>query len=60
MNKYQPGILVPVPRLAHYLTFTLRPDTDPVSGLQSLIKIVDGKQIVAGIGDSLIQVLGTK
>jgi len=50
----QPGILAPVPRLARYLSFQLRPDTDPGPCLKSLAAIADGESMVVGLGASLL------
>lgn len=53
MNIAQPGILAPAPGLARYLTFSQEPDTDPREALAALADIVDGEELVLGIGQSL-------
>ncbi len=50
MDTTQPGILAPVPRLARYMEFSLLPDADPRPALAQLQSMVDGKEIVVGIG----------
>jgi putative iron-dependent peroxidase len=50
--------MAPVPRLARYLTFSLKPDSDPGPVTASLRDIVDGLGIVLGIGQSLVLALG--
>jgi putative iron-dependent peroxidase len=58
MSDMQPGILAPVPPLARYLTFSLKPDSDPGTVAGPLRDIVDGMGIVLGIGQSLVLALG--
>jgi putative iron-dependent peroxidase len=58
MNNTQPGILAPVPRLARYLTFSLKPDSDPKKALMDLRELADGDKVVVGIGKSLALALG--
>ncbi len=60
MNTVQPGILADIPRLSRYLTFALKPDTDPRAALAALVNIVDADSAVVGFGQSLIKALGTK
>ena len=60
MNKAQPGILAPVPRLARYLTFSLQPGTAPARALRSLRETVEGDAAVVGIGSSLALALGAE
>ena len=50
MQYTQPGILAPVPRLARYLTFRARPDSDPARALAALSTISDGESAVVGFG----------
>jgi putative iron-dependent peroxidase len=59
MNNSQPGILAPVPRLARYLTFSIRPGTDPGTLLGELPGLVDGDRVVVGLGKSLVQAAGS-
>ena len=58
MVNAQPGILEPIPRLARYLTFSQRPEADARAALAALAEIVDGQEIVLGIGQSLAFHLG--
>jgi putative iron-dependent peroxidase len=53
MVDAQPGILEPIPRLARYLTFSQRPEAGARAPLAALAEIVDGQEIVLGIGQSL-------
>ncbi len=57
MTEIQAGILDPVPRSARYLSFSLAGDAEPLAALQALAKITDGKQLVAGLGLSLLKQL---
>ena len=58
MKAVQPGVLAPVPPLARYLSFTLKPRCEPRRALLALSAIADGEKCVAGIGESLLRVLG--
>jgi putative iron-dependent peroxidase len=58
MITVQPGILAPVPRLARYLAFTLLPEIDPTPSLERLPELVDGDQMVVGLGRSPVRALG--
>lgn len=58
MTNAQPGILDPIPRLARYLTFSQRPQVDVSAALAALVDIVDGEELVLGIGPSLVLHLG--
>ncbi len=58
MANAQPGILAPIPRLARYLTFSQRQETDPRAALAALADSVDGEELVLGIGRSLALHLG--
>lgn len=60
MSTPQKAILLPVPRLARYATFSLAPDTDPRVSLRKLRILVDGERTVAGIGESLASALRRK
>ena len=59
MSHYQPGILLPIPAHARYLTFLLRPGRDPRAALRALRDVADGRDTVTGVGESLAQALGT-
>lgn len=60
MSNVQPGILAPVPRLARYLGFALKPQTDPRSALANLSMEIDGESVVIGLGLSLVMALDGK
>ena len=60
MISTQPGILAPVPRLARYLEFSLLPDSDPRESIRRLAELADGDGVVAGVGRSLAQALGSE
>jgi putative iron-dependent peroxidase len=49
----QPGILLPIPPLARYFTFSLKPGVNPRGPLRELRDVADGELVVAGIGESL-------
>ena len=50
MDNVQPGILAPVPRLARYLTFSLKPGSAPCQSLHALTDLADGNKAVVGVG----------
>jgi len=56
----QPGILLPIPPLARYLTFSLHPGVDPRGTLRKLTALADGDRLVAGIGESVVLALGRR
>ena len=58
INTPQPGILLPIPPLARYLTFSLKPGVSPREPLRELCEVADGERVVAGIGASLALALG--
>nr|ART37794.1 F401 [uncultured bacterium] len=58
MVPAQRGILLPAPRLAVYLNFDLAAGVDARAALARLRDQVDGEQVVAGIGASVVQALG--
>lgn len=58
MNTAQPGILLPIPPLARYLTFSVRPGADPRGSLRALRDVADGERVVVGIGQSLALAIG--
>jgi putative iron-dependent peroxidase len=60
MKNAQPGILAPVPKLARYLSFSLKASAKLGNGLRSLIGIADGDQIVVGIGQPAAVALGRR
>ncbi len=58
MSPTQPGILAPVPLVARYLIFGLRPDSQPREGLHKLARLCDGTEAVVGFGTALVSALG--
>ena len=60
MSDTQPGILEPVPPLARYLTFNLMNADAARDGLAGLVRIVDGRKAVVGLGPSLAGALGAR
>ena len=60
MSTPQPGILLPIPPLARYLAFSLRPGANPRAALRELGALADGERLVAGIGESLALALGRR
>lgn len=60
METTQRGILLPPPELALYLVFDLVAAAGLRTALEGLSSCVDGEQIVAGIGLSTVQALGTR
>jgi len=58
MTNAQPGILAPIPRLARYLAFSQQPDTDVHAALAALAGVVEGDEVVLGIGRSVALHLG--
>ncbi|HYF20694.1 MAG TPA: Dyp-type peroxidase [Ramlibacter sp.] len=59
---YQPGILEGVPRVARYVLFTMAGDQQPVQALKEamarLSPLVNGTDVVLGIGPALVQAMG--
>jgi putative iron-dependent peroxidase len=53
----QPGILLPIPPNARYLTYSLKPGVNPRETLRGLRDAADGERVVAGIGVSLVRAL---
>ncbi len=60
MSTPQKAILLPVPRLARYATFSLAPNADARTSLRKLRNLIDGERTVVGIGESLVSALGRK
>ena len=58
MNTAQPGILLSIPPVARYLTFSLKPGVNPRGPLRELRDVADGERVAAGIGESLALALG--
>jgi putative iron-dependent peroxidase len=53
MGSAQAGILAPIPTVARYLIFSLKPGCDPRRVLPALGEEIDGDYAVLGIGESL-------
>ncbi|WP_372716411.1 Dyp-type peroxidase [Immundisolibacter sp.] len=60
MTSAQAGILLPPPPLAVYLSFDLAVGSDVGGALARLCTVVDGEQVVAGLGSSVAQALGQR
>lgn len=58
MPGCQPAILMPIPASARYLSFVATPGADLRGALQALSALVDGRQCVAGLGASLVALMG--
>jgi putative iron-dependent peroxidase len=58
MDNVQPGILAPVPKLARYLSFSLKAGSKPGRAVRALAELADGEAVVVGFGQSLVRVLG--
>jgi putative iron-dependent peroxidase len=58
VSSPQPGILLPVPPHARYLTFSLKPGASPREPVRELREAADGERVVVGIGASLALALG--
>jgi putative iron-dependent peroxidase len=58
--KFQRGILLPIPRAARYLAFTLRPQARLGPAMRVLAELADGERVVAGIGRPLARALGAR
>ena len=58
MKNTQPGILTSVPRLARYLIFSLKLESDPKNALTDLRQVADGNKVVVGLGKSLALAMG--
>jgi putative iron-dependent peroxidase len=58
MPDCQTAILKPIPALARYATYILLPGTDPRAELLALCGAADGERTLAGIGQSLVSLLG--
>jgi putative iron-dependent peroxidase len=54
VTHMQPGILAPAPKLARYLTFSLKAGTQPKKTLRQLADIADGDLVVVGIGQPTV------
>lgn len=57
MHNVQSGILADVPRLARYLTFSIKAEASPGVSLQSLASTISDDDAVIGLGQSLLNSL---
>ena len=57
MTTAQPGILLPLPNLARYLSFSLGDTSCIVECLQTLRVLADGENTLAGFGQCLVSAL---
>jgi putative iron-dependent peroxidase len=61
-SHHQPGILEGVPRVARYVLFTIAGEQQPAPAIQEALvrasPLVDGRDVVIGIGPALVQALG--
>ena len=60
MITAQPGILLPIPKHARYLTFSLGDARQIKSALGALRELADGENTVVGCGQALAATLGAK
>ncbi|HAY29868.1 MAG TPA: Dyp-type peroxidase [Candidatus Accumulibacter phosphatis] len=60
MKTPQPGILLPLPPLARYLTFLLDDAEHAAGCLRSLAEVADGERTVVGLGRSLLSALAVE
>lgn len=60
MNTPQPGILLPLPPLARFLSFALLPGASARAGLEVVRAHVDGEHTVVGLGLSLVSALNAQ
>lgn len=58
MTPAQPGILEAIPAFSRYLLFTARPESAPAVTLAALAQRADGKALVVGLGQGLVERLG--
>ncbi|MBS1230229.1 MAG: Dyp-type peroxidase [Proteobacteria bacterium] len=60
MITAQPGILLPIPQHARYLSFALGDVAQIAAALAALRELADGENTVVGFGQSLASALGAK
>jgi putative iron-dependent peroxidase len=60
MTTSQPGIMLPVPPLARYLSFALGDSAQIAAALNALRELADGERTVVGIGQNLAAALDAK
>jgi putative iron-dependent peroxidase len=59
-DRHQRAVLEPVPPLARYLAFDLRPGADPGPALAQLVDLPSPERTVIGIGEPLALALGAR
>jgi putative iron-dependent peroxidase len=57
MDNFQPGIIAPLPGLANYLSFSLKPQPEIHQALERLLRLADGERIVVGLGYPVVHAL---
>jgi len=60
MNTPQPGILDDVPKIARYVSFSIKHESNCRSVIKKLPDLIDGTQCVVGIGGPLVAELGVE
>lgn len=61
MNQtVQAGVLQSIPRVGRYLFFTLQADAAPLEALERIKALVNGDQLVLGLGQSTLKALGVE
>ncbi len=55
MTPAQPGILEAIPAFSRYLLFAARPESAPAVTLAALAQRADGKALVVGLGQGLVE-----
>jgi len=58
MHTVQPGVLCDVPQGCRYLNWGLIPGADPIEPLEALRDLGIGEEMVVGLGQSLVSLLG--
>jgi putative iron-dependent peroxidase len=58
MTNVQPGVLLDVPQGCRYLNWGLIPGADPLESLKALRDMGIGQEMVVGLGQSLVSLLG--
>lgn len=57
MDTVQSGILANLPQFSRYLTFSIKTTDELENCLRDMVKLVDGENLVIGLGESLILAL---
>lgn len=60
MTRPQAAILLPLPPLARYLSFSLEPGAPPGTCLRLLADLADGERTLVGLGHVLVSALGAE